>query len=57
MLYKYALEEKPAELTVKVEQPTSKAFKLFIYGSCEDIEPGQGKERVEACRLSRNMVL
>jgi hypothetical protein len=57
VLNKYRLEEKKAELAVKAEEAVSKTFKLFIYGSCEDLEHSEKADRVEACRLSRTIAL
>jgi len=35
---KYKLIEKPASLEVKATEAITKTFKIFLYGSCADLE-------------------
>ena len=57
-MYKYRLEEKKAELYAKSDHPVSKTFKIFIYGSCSDVEEVVKKrDRIEACKIGKTIEL
>ncbi len=44
-------------LRLKSDTPVEKTFTLYLYGSCADLEGGEGAAEVEACRVTKNVLL
>ena len=56
-LNKYELREEKPLLRLKSDVPVDKTFKLYLYGSCADLEGLEAERGVEACRVTKNMIL